>query len=230
MADYGDARGEAVTSEPAAAAGGDGVLVLCTANVCRSPMAAALLARRLATLGVTVPVSSAGMLDDGRPALPEVVQVMDAYGLDVSAHRSRAARPADLAAAGLVLGMARENIRHAVVTAPEAWPRAFTVKELIRRAGHTGARAPGEPLPAWLSRVHAGRERASLLGDAGDDDVPDPAGGPPPGYAQAAALLDQLMDHLAWLCWGQAGSAPASRSAHLRASGTTMRSAREGGR
>ena len=29
-----------------------GIIVLCTANVCRSPMAAALLARRLAVLGV----------------------------------------------------------------------------------------------------------------------------------------------------------------------------------
>jgi hypothetical protein len=43
------------------------VLVLCTANVYRSPMAAALLARRLATLGVTTPVHSAGMLRYGDP-------------------------------------------------------------------------------------------------------------------------------------------------------------------
>lgn len=212
MAGYGDARGEAVTGElvtgePVAAAGRDGVLVLCTANVCRSPMAAVLLARRLAALGVAVPVSSAGMLAGGRPALPEVVGVMGTYGLDVSAHRSRTVQGADLAGAGLVLGMTRENIRHAVVTAPEVWPRAFTVKELIRRAAPIGARAPDERLPTWLARVHAGRERASLLGDASDDDVPDPAGGPPQGYPQAAALLGQLMDRLAELCWGHAGSA-----------------------
>jgi protein-tyrosine phosphatase len=181
------------------AAGRAGILVLCTANVCRSPMAAALLARRLGGLGV--PVSSAGMLGGGSPALPEVVSAMAAHGLDVSAHRSRAVQPADLAGAGLVLGMARENIRHAVVMAPQAWPRAFTLKELIRRAGGTGPRPPGEPLTSWLSRVHAGRDRMSLLGDAGEDDVADPAGGPPDGYPCTAAALDRLVQRLAELCW-----------------------------
>jgi low molecular weight protein-tyrosine phosphatase len=168
------------------AAGRAGILVLCTANVCRSPMAAALLARRLGGLGV--PVSSAGMLGGGSPALPEVVSAMAAHGLDVSAHRSRAVQPADLAGAGLVLGMARENIRHAVVMAPQAWPRAFTLKELIRRAGGTGPRPPGEPLTSWL-------------GDAGEDDVADPAGGPPDGYPRTAAALDRLVERLAELCW-----------------------------
>jgi low molecular weight protein-tyrosine phosphatase len=184
------------------AAGRAGILVLCTANVCRSPMAAALLAGRLDGLGV--PVSSAGMLAGGSPALPEVVSVLGARGLDVSGHRSRTVQPADLAGAGLVLAMARENLRHAVVVAPEAWPRAFTLKELIRRAEGAGPRLAGEPLAAWLSRVHAGRDRMSLLGGAGEDDVADPAGGPPDGYTQTAAELDRLVDRLAELGWPEA--------------------------
>ena len=187
------------------AAGRDGILVLCTANVCRSPMAAALLARRLGALDV--PVSSAGMLDGGRPALPEVMSEMGARGLDVSGHRSRAVQAADLAEAGLVLGMARENLRHAVVIAPEAWPRAFTLKELVRRAEDIGPRRAGEPLASWLPRMHAGRDRMSLLGATDEDDVADPAGGPPHGYAQTAAVLDQLVDRLAELGWGREGPA-----------------------
>ena len=189
--------------QPGIAAAPAGILVVCTANVCRSPMTAAMLTRRLAVLGVTVPVSSAGLLDDGRPALPEVVSVMAGYGLDLSSHRSRTVRPADLTAAALVLGLARENVRHAVVTAPDAWPRAFTIKELVRRAQQTGPREAGEPLAGWLSRLHAGRDRVSLLGGAAGDDVADPAGGPPAGYAQTAAVLDRLVDLLAGLGWGQ---------------------------
>ena len=75
----------------------DGIVVLCTANVCRSPMAAALLARRLSELGVTARVRSAGMLRDGDPPLPEVISVMAGYGIDLTAHRSRVAGAADLA-------------------------------------------------------------------------------------------------------------------------------------
>jgi low molecular weight protein-tyrosine phosphatase len=185
-----------------------GVLVLCTANVCRSPMGAPLLARRLDRLGVTVPVRSAGMLADGMPPDPAAVTVMAGYGIEIASHRSRVARPDDLARAGLVLAMARENLRYAVVTEPAAWPRAFTLKELIRRGERIGPRAPGEPFAAWLDRAHDGRVRASLLGGSDDDDVPDPAGAPLRAYADTAALLDGLMTRLAELGWAHAAPPP----------------------
>lgn len=186
----------------------DPIVVLCTANVCRSPMAAALLARRLSELGVTVPVCSAGMLSSGDPAYPEVISVMASYGIDLGSHRSHVARAADLARACLVLAMARENLRYAVVTEPGVWPRAFTLRELIQRGERVGPRWPGEPLSAWLSRAHEGRERASLLGTSAEDDVPDPAGGPPRGYADVAGLLDRSVTRLADLGWGHAGRYP----------------------
>jgi protein-tyrosine phosphatase len=185
-----------------------GVLVLCTANVCRSPMGAALLARRLDRLGVPVPVRSSGMLGDGVPPDPAAVAVMAGYGIEIAPHRSRVARPADLAQACLVLAMARENLRYAVVTEPAAWPRAFTLKELIRRGERIGPRAPGEPFAAWLDRAHAGRVRTSLLGDSADDDIPDPTGAPVRAYADTAALLDQLMARLAELGWAHAAPSP----------------------
>ena len=187
--------GNIVMSDP------DGIVVLCTANVCRSPMAAALLARRLSGLGVAVRVRSAGMLRGGDPPLPEVISVMARYGIDITGHRSRVACAADLAGASLVLAMARDNLRYAVVTEPAAWPRAFTLRELIRRGDRVGPRPPGEPFSGWLSRVHAGRERAALLGDSADDDVPDPAGGPLGAYADVAGLLDRSLTRLAELGW-----------------------------
>ena len=185
-----------------------GIVVLCTANVCRSPMAAALLARRLADLGVPVPVRSAGMISGGDPAHPEVISVMASYGIQIISHRSRIACAADLASASLVLAMARDNLRHAVITEPGAWPRAFTLKELVRRGEQIGPRPPGEPLSGWLSRVHTGRERTSLLGDSLDDDVADPAGGPLRAYADTAGLLDQLVKRLAVLGWAHAEPHP----------------------
>jgi protein-tyrosine phosphatase len=185
-----------------------GIVVLCTANVCRSPMAAALLARRLEALGVTVPVRSAGMIGDGDPPHPEVVSVMDSYGIEIASHRSRVVCADDLAPARLVLAMTRDHLRRAVISEPLAWPRAFALKELIRRGERIGPRRPGEPFSGWLSRAHEGRARTSLLGDSPDDDVADPAGGPMSAYADTADLLDRLVTRLAELGWAHAGPHP----------------------
>src|SRR5260370_38353288 len=86
-----------------------GILVLCTANVCRSTMAAPLLARRLAALGVAGPVRSAGMIRCGDPPHQEVISVMASYGNATASHPSRVAGAAGLAPAALVLAGSRES-------------------------------------------------------------------------------------------------------------------------
>lgn len=194
--------GVGVVAQNGAKCKSEGVLVLCTANVCRSPAAAALLSQRLAGAEPAVPVRSAGLLPGGSPALPEMRAVMGGYGADLAGHVSRTVSASDLAGAALVIAMAREHLRHAVVLAPQSWPVAFTLKELLRRGERAGPRRPGETLAAWLARVHDGREKRALLGASPDDDVADPAGGPPEAYAATAALLAELTTRLASLCWG----------------------------
>ena len=114
-----------------------GIVVLCTANVCRSPMAAALLARRLAAHGVTVPVRSAGMISSGEPPHPEVISVMASYGIQIASHRSRIVCAADLASAELVLAMAEETRqelrRRAVerVTRQYSWDAVADAYEML---------------------------------------------------------------------------------------------------
>jgi protein-tyrosine phosphatase len=188
------------------------VLVICTANVCRSPMAQALLTDRLAALESAVNVRSRGMLGDGEPPRPEAIAAMAGYGLDITAHRSRRVTTDDLERADLTLAVARENLRFAVVTAPAIWPRAFTLRELARRGHAIGSRLAGESLADWLARAHAGRQRAALLGESRDDDVADPTGGPQRGYTETAAILSGLADQLVRLCWG-AGSDGSTREA-----------------
>jgi protein-tyrosine phosphatase len=191
---------EVPAAQPPGRAGTE-ILVLCTANVCRSPIAAAMLASALAGRAGRVSVRSAGMLAAGAPPDPLAVSAAARLGLDIAAHRSRLAGPAELAAADLTLAMTRAHLRHAVVTAPECWPRAFTIKELARRAGQVGPRPPGTSLAQWLALAGAGRRRGALLGDCSEDDVADPAGGPPRAYAQTAELLGQLVARLAVLGW-----------------------------
>jgi protein-tyrosine phosphatase len=182
------------------------VLVLCTANVCRSPMAAALLTERLRKRPAAVRVRSAGSLAAGQPADPAAVRAMAALRLDIAGHRSRVVGADDVIRADLIVAMDRSCLRHAVVLAPCAWPRAFTLKELIRRAQAGGGPAAASRLRDWLDRLHQGRARAELLGGHPDDDVADPTGGPQRGYDRTAALLSSLVDELVAICWPAAPS------------------------
>ena len=177
------------------------ILLLCTANLCRSVMAQAMLATRLAARAVPASVASAGLLDSGQRPPAEVISVMAARGIDVAGHRSRRVTADDLAAADLVLGLAREHVRHAAVLLPECWSRAFTLRELLRRGLQADVRAPGEALSHWLARAAVNRSRRDLLGSNPGDDVPDPHGGPLAGYQATASLLDGLTRDLTALCW-----------------------------
>lgn len=182
------------------------VLVLCTANVCRSAMAQALLALRFRGQDRTISVHSAGMLTVGESPPLEAISAVAPLGGNIAGHSSRVVNLDDLAGADLVLGMAREHIRHAVVLAPGVWSRAFTLKELVRRGEAIGPRMPGESLADWLARVHEGRQRTALLGSSRADDIADPMGGPPRAYEATAALIDQMAGRLVDLCWLRADS------------------------
>ena len=111
--------------------------MVCTGNTCRSPMAAALLGRRLDDAGVKAVVSSAGLLFDGKPVTDHGLAVMAGRSLDTSGHRSRRLRPDLIAGADLIVGMARSHIREAVALSPEALARAFTLKEIVRLGERT---------------------------------------------------------------------------------------------
>ncbi len=88
------------------------VLVVCTGNVCRSPMAEALLRQRLSERGVTdVEVTSAGTAPwDGAPASEGAYLVSLEHGLDLSGHRARHITTDLVAASDLVLGMGEPHV------------------------------------------------------------------------------------------------------------------------
>lgn len=176
------------------------VLVVCTANICRSPMAQAFLQRSLDVAGVGASVSSAGtsgLVEWGMPAAPEAAQVLAEMGLDLTGHSSRALTAQQLLSADLVVGMAREHLRDAAVMAPEALPRLMTLKELVRRAGMVGAPGVGEELGVWVERLTADRPLGELLGDSPVDDIDDPFGLPLVEFRRTAAELADLSDRIA---------------------------------
>ena len=168
-------------------------------------MAEAFLRRRLEDLGVEARVHSAGILSDGRTVPAEGLEAVRARGLDASTHRSRRMTEEMVNRADLVLCMAREHVREAALRAPDAWPRCFTLKELVRRGEATGPRAPDQPFDEWLAKLHAGRTRSEALGSSTEDDVADPIGGSRSVYDRTAAELSDLIDRLVELGWGTEG-------------------------
>lgn len=159
-------------------------------------MAEHMLQRRLEGAGVDARVASAGLLQAGNPAQSHGVEVARGLGLDMSAHRSRSMTADVLSAADLILGMAREHVREAVVHDPTLWPRTFTLKELVRRGEAVGPRPLGESLADWLGRVGKGRRISELTGSSPDDDVEDPIGMPRSSYERMATELDDLTRRL----------------------------------
>jgi protein-tyrosine phosphatase len=70
------------------------VIVVCIGNICRSPMAEALLGARLRAMGFGTRVSSAGVgACVGLPADPMSITLMEERGLDIGAHRGRQLDP-----------------------------------------------------------------------------------------------------------------------------------------
>lgn len=153
------------------------ILVLCTANQCRSPMAAAFLEAELAARRLEISVNSAGFLAGGVPSPDPVIAVMASVGIDVSAHRSWTVDDKSVAAGDLIVGMTRQHVIDLATKFPGAWRRTFTATELNRRGRLVGRPTEKESLRAWAERLSETRTRTDLLGEKVADDVPDPIGG-----------------------------------------------------
>jgi tRNA threonylcarbamoyl adenosine modification protein (Sua5/YciO/YrdC/YwlC family) len=141
-------------------------VLVCTGNTCRSPMAEAMLKRRIADrlkCGIAdlddrgIVVMSAGLsAPPGSRAAAEAIQTMRDRQLDLAQHESQPLSERIVRFADLILAMTRGH-REAIL---DAWPDA-------------------EP------RVH--------LISRGRGDVPDPIGGPLDLYRRCAEQLDSFL-------------------------------------
>jgi protein-tyrosine phosphatase len=180
------------------------VLIVCTANQCRSPLAAALLRR--AVDGADVAVLDAGTGESGFPVTDDTLTTASRLGVDLSDHLSTSIDPSQVDAADLILTMERLHVRTIVVEDQEAWSKTFTLKELVRRAEVVGPRASGQSLAEWLALLHEGRIRNDLLGASPVDDVADPTSDRRVDHESMAEELDELVSAAVGLVWPYATS------------------------
>ena len=182
--------------------------------MCRSPLLEVLLDDQLRARGVDAHVHSCGTHADARGAVPEMVAMAADRGLDLRGHVGRRLDDELVARADLVLPLTREHLREVVVLRPDAFPRTFTPKELVRRAAQAEARRPDEAMGDYLARVHDGRSPQDLLRPDPDDDVADPIGGPRSGYERTAVELHDLAAAIAEILTPSAQLSPLSPTSH----------------
>ncbi len=159
-----------------------GVLFVCHANLCRSPLCEGIFAAMAQArgLGDRVVVDSAGCWAEGGMAPhPHSIAIAAEHGIDLTAQRSRGVRPEDLHRFDHILAMDRANL------------------EDLQRLRRLSAFGP----------VQQGKARLRLLRHVVDPgatgtgaDVPDPVRRGPEAYASTFALLtvasQALLDEL----------------------------------
>lgn len=165
------------------------MLVVCTANICRSPAAATLLSD---LFGPQVRVSSGGVeAVGGAPACPEAALWLRRLGAGggqgrhrapVLEHAARTLTSEDVRGAPLILTATREHRSAVVRLVPTAQSKTFTIAQGERIAAWQLARGHRTAPPnggtgrlAWLvSQLDSGRGCAPRPEDDAQDDLPDP--------------------------------------------------------
>lgn len=165
------------------------ILVMCTANICRSVMTERFLRRDIEDRALSATVGSCGLLTDGEPASATVVGVLADRGIDAGDHRSRRVDAALVAAHDLVVTMERRHARELTLANEGVSPRVHTLGALVRALGEEEARV-GAPAERIL-RVAERRPAIALLG-SGDDEIDDPHGRSARLHRRTADRLEEL--------------------------------------
>ena len=192
------------------------ILVVCTGNICRSPIAEGILRNAIAArFGDAAPdVSSAGTWGvEGAEATPDAVKAAVERGVVIGQHRARRLSPDRARAADLVVAMAVEH-REALEHDLEVASRTFTLKELVRLL-ETLPPAPSDADAGSLAdRVAAASQarREGFQGNPLDEDVADPIGLPLQSYRAIAWELDEWVTRLVDGLYG-ADQVPAANEA-----------------
>ena len=146
------------------------VLVICSGNICRSPMVAAYLRHRLSRSGMAhVVVASAGTLGiEDSPASAEAIRAMAEIGIDLEGHRSRGLSAADLRSSELVIAMDGGQLETLAARFPEGRDGRF-----LLRAFEAGIQPAANAL-----------------------DLDDPLGAPLSVFRKQRDLIRVCVDHL----------------------------------
>lgn len=131
------------------------ILVVCVGNICRSPMAEALLTQRLGDRGIHVASAGIGAMV-GYPADPLAAELLAARGLDLSAHRARQLEAEHIGKFDLILVMENWHKREIEVAFPQARGRVFRICHWRETDIPDPYRKPKDVFAEALASIEAG--------------------------------------------------------------------------
>jgi protein-tyrosine phosphatase len=179
------------------------VLMVCTGNICRSPLAEQLLRARFAAVGIPAVVHSAGTSAlVGYEMTPEAASLSQRYGGDPGGHAARQLTADLINGADLVLTATREHRAVTVSLVPRALRRTFTLNQFARLivavepaepAGPVDRVAATETLRDFIATIAATRGFAPPPVRADSDDIVDPFGQSKAIYDRAGQAIDDAV-------------------------------------
>jgi protein-tyrosine phosphatase len=111
------------------------ILVVCTGNICRSPVAERLLRAQGEALGLPIAVHSAGTQSMvGHGMTPEAAHLAQHYGADSVNHSSKQLTEQQITTADLILTATREHRSKVVSMHPRAARYTYTLNQFARLA------------------------------------------------------------------------------------------------
>lgn len=193
------------------------VLFVCTANLCRSPMAELLLrqelldrwgpyrARRWAVRSAGVqarvgfpihPLARQTMVERGHLSAA-VQRFTDQRGRWLDEFRSGGISVDLLTGADLILTAAREHRSALVSVAPAALKKSFTIAQMATLLTVAGPLYPKDPALAGPALIDAARHARGIVPTGGpDDDLDDPVNQPIDAFRTCARTLSNSIESI----------------------------------
>ncbi|MDO4889006.1 MAG: low molecular weight protein-tyrosine-phosphatase [Actinomycetaceae bacterium] len=172
------------------------ILVVCTGNICRSPMGEVVLRARIEDAGLPYGVSSCGVSDEehGRGIDAPAARALRDAGYEVPAHRAHRATRAELEEAGLILAMTTGHARALRRMCEQASVPASRI-HLWREFDGSGLDVAPEgcfgPGGALAQDGSSGRRHSDFYYSYGEWDVVDPWGGGPSEFAETLDVVER---------------------------------------
>jgi protein-tyrosine phosphatase len=177
------------------------ILFVCTANICRSPMAAAIaqdLLNGLAPAGIAIAGSAGVRAAEGAVTERLALDVLASRGVTAAPRPARQLTPPMLDASDLVLTADRSHRASVLGLRPGALRRTFTLLEFARiaRATSDGLEPAAPERARTMVDATAGHRPLVPPTAPGDDDIADPYGRSPREFERCGEITAEALVEL----------------------------------
>lgn len=182
------------------------VLLVCTGNTCRSPLAESLLRAMAKRRGIEVDVRSAGTAAmDGSPISSHTAQILQEMGEQTEGRTSQSLSASLVAWADLILTMTMSHKSHLLHLYPEAVHKVYTLKEYAQSGDPQLAQLTEErerliselQIKQAMNEPITEEDHSKLMAleeQLPDYDIADPFGGSIETYRASAAELEACIE------------------------------------